>query len=121
MIHLHGATKHMLADWRVNGVSGIWFEQLNLSTPRQQDWLDDGYTEQEYREHMRDCVHFVAQPRVEMPEAENEFQHFVFDERAMLERIQAEIRKWLGDDVTIGYSEGCFEYEVQRQPAVTTG
>lgn len=115
MRHIQNEATAMIADWKKNGFNGVSFVECYMEPTKWEDWESDGRTREEYEAFVEGYAIFVAHPDLysdHRPSSKYEtveVDWFGFDRE-----LQAEMKRRLGDDITISHYQGCNEYEIQR-------
>jgi hypothetical protein len=111
MKHIQQEAIKMVQDWEDNGFEGVDFVQCH-ACPQSRE--ENEQTQEEFDKWVENYVVFIAQPDLFVDEPANRFISHEADLFGFQEALNKEIKRRLGDDITIRYSEGCFEYEVER-------
>lgn len=113
-LNLYWAATHMLDEFRKKGLNGIRFVRCTMQGQHEQDWLDDGYTKEDYKSWRHNYASFILQPDLPVLESPNQYTAVEFDRESFEKDLERQLVKHLGDDVNIKFNQGCYEYEVTR-------
>ena len=115
MRHIQNEATAMIADWKKNGFNGVSFVECYMEPAKWEDWESDGRSREEYEAFVEGYAIFVAHPDLYIDhEPSSKYETVEVDWFGFDRELQAEMKRRLGDDITISHYSGCNEYEIQR-------
>jgi hypothetical protein len=119
MKHIARETEKLLKDWREHGFNGVNFIELYKEKVNTlEDFLSDGHSEKDFLENEKNYSIFIAHPDL-YEEFERDdsckYRTVEVDWYAMFSDMKKEMKKRMGNDITINHNPTCHEFEIIRE------
>lgn len=115
--HIQNETTTFVEELNKNGFNGVRFIECRMEPVLWKNWESDGKTREEYEAFVENYAIFIAQPNLsDWYESRHKYESVEIDEFSFRRDLQEELKKRLGDGVSITHYEHTDEYEIQRIP-----
>lgn len=106
----------MVNEWKISGFNDVPFIECYLEPTRWEDFEADGRSRDDFEKTISDYAIFVAHPDlyIDLTE-ESQYHSTEVDWNGFTNDVITEIKRRVGEDVSVKHYSGCHEYEVQRE------
>ena len=119
-IHITKKTEEICKKLRQNGFNGIRFEDVHIEKEKAEDYKGE-LTKKQFIERQKHYLCFIAQPafygRLGWDDEGDGGLYITreVNETQFYKDFMDYLKQEFGNDVTINFHKGCFEYEVYRE------
>lgn len=117
LVHLRKKAREICSKLRLHGFGGVHFDEARVEEEMHSDFPGETNKAQ-FATRERDYLCMIVQPIFRNPWAsfgeDNDYVSVEVNEGKFYRDFEKYLRAELGPNLTINFSEGCFEYEIYR-------